>query len=156
IMRTFLQHPNVQPKMEAVTRVVQISEDKQLRVEFEPPAVRVDNPERGINPKTKRPYLKKVPANRVKPHDDFEILFDQRTGNWKNANVKLSNWIYPGIAGRYVGVEGSWEGRAARALILLLAPTVCLYLRLQGKGNNWVIAVPDVRVNCTPEVGPVV
>src|SRR5262249_12841332 len=29
--------------------------------------------------------------------------------------------------------------------LLMLAPTVCLYMRLQGEGNNWVVAVPDVR-----------
>ena len=31
------------------------------------------------------------------------------------------------------------------SLLLMFAPTVCLYLRLQGLGSNWVIAIPDVR-----------
>jgi CRISPR-associated protein Cas8a1/Csx13 len=143
IMRTFLQHPNTQPKMDTVTRVVELEENKTVTVSFEPPAVRVDDSERGINPKTKRPHKKKVATDRVRPHEDIGKLFD-RAGNFSSQDVSLSNWVYPGIAGRY-GDEGSWEGPASTALLLMLAPTVCLYQRLQGEGGNWVIVAPDVR-----------
>lgn len=143
IMRTFLQHPNVQPKLDAVTRGVQIGEDKHVTVSFEPPAMRVDDLERPVNEKTKRPHKKKVASSCVKPHDDIEGLFTSRD-QFKRPVVSLSNWLYPGIAGRY-GEEKSWEGQAERAVLLMLAPTVCLYQRLQGEGNNWVVVVPDVR-----------
>lgn len=143
VMRTFLQHPNAQPKMEAVTRDVTIDDEKQLRFSFEPPAERVEDSERGINPKTKRLHLKKIPTSRVRPHEDLEKLFDSR-GAFKKREVTLSNWVYPGIAGRY-GEEKSWEGTPERTLLIMLAPTVCIYERLQGEGNNWVIVVPDVR-----------
>jgi CRISPR-associated protein Cas8a1/Csx13 len=143
IMRTFLQHPNTQPKLEAVTRVVQLDEDKTITVKVEAPAMRVDDPDRPINPKTKRLHKRKVGANHVRPHEDLGKLFD-RAGNFSAEDVSLSNWVYPGIAGRY-GDEGSWEGSATTALLLMLAPTVCLYQRLQGEGGNWVVVVPEIR-----------
>lgn len=143
IMRTFLQHVNTQPKLEAVTRVIEIEENKTVSISFEPPATRVDDPERGINPKTKRLYKKKVGTDHVRPHEDMEKLFE-RAGPFSAKEVSLSNWVYPGIAGRY-GDEGSWDGQATIAMLLMLAPTVCLYQRLQGEGGNWVFTVPDVR-----------
>jgi CRISPR-associated protein Cas8a1/Csx13 len=143
IMRTFLQHVNTQPKLDAVTRIIEIEENKTIAVMFEPPAMRVDDPERGINPKTKRPYKKKVGTDHVRPHEDMVKLFD-RAGRFSTKEVSLSNWVYPGIAGRY-GDEGSWDGPATTAMLLMLAPTVCLYQRLQGEGGNWVFTVPDVR-----------
>jgi CRISPR-associated protein Cas8a1/Csx13 len=142
-MRTFFQHPNTQPKLATVTRVVELDENKTITVTFEPPAVRVDDSDRGINPKTKRLHKKKVTADRVRSHEDLDKLFD-RAGRFSTKDVSLSNWVYPGIAGRY-GAEESWDGPASFALLLMLAPTVCLYLRLQGKGGNWVFVVPDVR-----------
>jgi CRISPR-associated protein Cas8a1/Csx13 len=143
IMRTFLQHVNTQPKLESVIRIVELSENKTVTVSFEPPAERVDDPERGINPKTKRLYKKKVGADRLRPHEDLEKLFD-RKGLFSTRVISLSNWVYPGVAGRY-GDEGSWDGPATTALLLMLAPTVCLYQRLQGSGGNWVFVVPDIR-----------
>jgi CRISPR-associated protein Cas8a1/Csx13 len=143
IMRTFLQHPNAQPKLESVNRVVELDEDKTITVSFEPPAVRVNDQDRGINPKTNRLHKKKVAAERVRPHEDLDKLFD-RAGCFSTKEVSLSNWIYPGIAGRY-GEERSWEGPAPIALLLMLAPTVCLYQRLQGEGGNWVLVIPDIR-----------
>jgi CRISPR-associated protein Cas8a1/Csx13 len=143
IMRTFLQHINTQPKLDSVTRIIHIDENKTITVSFEPPAIRVDDPERGINPKTKRLYKKKIASSRVRPHEDVNSLFD-RKGNFHDKEVSLSNWVYPGIAGRY-GDEGSWDGVATTALLLMLAPTVCLYQRLQGTGGNWVFVVPDIR-----------
>ncbi|MBI4661755.1 MAG: type I-MYXAN CRISPR-associated Cas8a1/Cmx1 [Verrucomicrobia bacterium] len=145
IMRTFLQHPNTQPKLEAVDRVIEVEEDKTIVVRFEPPAARVDDPKRGNNPKTKRLYKKKIAADCLKPHTDLEKKkFFDRAGCFSTNDVSLSNWVYPGIAGRY-GDEKSWDGPATIALLLMLAPTVCLYHRLQGEGGNWVFVVPDVR-----------
>ena len=143
IMRTFLQHVNTQPKLDTVTRVIELDENKTIAVNFEPPAMRVDDTEREINPKTKRLYKKKVASDRVRPHEDLEKLFEA-TGRFASKDVSLSNWVYPGIAGRY-GDEQSWKGPASVALLLMLAPTVCLYQRLQGEGGNWVFVVPDVR-----------
>jgi CRISPR-associated protein Cas8a1/Csx13 len=143
IMRTFLQHVNTQPKLEAVTRVIELEENKTVMVTFEPPAMRVDDTERGINPKTKRLHKKKIAADCVRPHEDVAKLFD-RSGQFSTKDVSLSNWVYPGIAGRYAK-EGSWDGPTPIALLLMLAPTVCLYQRLQGEGGNWVFVVPDIR-----------
>jgi CRISPR-associated protein Cas8a1/Csx13 len=143
VMRSFLQHVNTQPKLESVTRAIQLDDEKRITVTFEPPATRVEDPDRPINEKTKRLHKKKVPSKRVRPHEDLDKLFDE-TGGFKSKLVQLSNWVYPGIAGRY-GDERSWEGSSHRTLLLMLAPTICLYQRLQGEGNNWVVVVPDVR-----------
>lgn len=143
IMRTFLQHVNTQPKLDSVTKVIKIDEGNRVTVNFEPPAARVDDPERGLNPKTKRLYKKKVATSRLRPHEDVASLFD-RKGRFSSEEVALSNWVYPGIAGRY-GDEGSWDGPATTALLLMLAPTVCLFQRLQGAGGNWVFVVPDIH-----------
>src|SRR6266545_4196758 len=121
-MRTFLQHVNTQPKLDAITRFIEIAEGQTLKVTFEPPAERIDDPEKGTNPNNKRPFKKKVATNRVRPHEDLEKLFD-RNGQFSR-QVSLSNWVYPGIAGRY-REEGSWDGPATAALLLMLAPTVC-------------------------------
>jgi CRISPR-associated protein Cas8a1/Csx13 len=143
IMRTFLQHVNTQPKLEAVTRIIQLDENKTVTVSFEPPAMRVDDLDREMNPKTKRPFKKKIGSDRVRPHEDLDKLFD-RAGEFSTKEVSLSNWVYPGIAGRF-GDEKSWDGPATTALLLMLAPTVCLYQRLQGEGGNWIFVVPDIR-----------
>jgi CRISPR-associated protein Cas8a1/Csx13 len=143
IMRTFLQHVNTQPKLDAVTRLVELDENKTITISFEPPAARVDDHDRGINPKTKRLHKKKVAADRVRPHEDLDKLFD-RAGRFSTKDVSLSNWLYPGIAQRFAD-EGSWIGPATIATLLMLAPTVCMYQRLQGEGGNWVFVIPDVR-----------
>ena len=143
VMRTFLQHPNVQPKLERVSRLVQLDDDKKITVDFEPPAERVEDQDRPINEKTKRPHKKKISTTRVRPHDDIEKLFES-DGSFKSKLVELSNWIYPGIAGRYGG-ECSWEGLAYRTLLLFFAPSICFYQRLQGEGGNWIIILPDIR-----------
>jgi CRISPR-associated protein Cas8a1/Csx13 len=144
ILSTFLQHVNVQPRLDFITRIVDLGEEKQITVSYAPPAERVNDEERGINPKTKRLYQKKVPTDRVYPVRQCEELFDGRQGRFKTKPVALSNWVYPGIAGRYKH-EVSWEGPAPVALLLMFAPTVCLYQRLQGEGNNYVVVVPDIR-----------
>lgn len=142
IMRTFLQHVNTQPKLDAVMRIIELDENKTVSVTYEPPAQRMDDPDRGINPKTKRFHKKKVGSDRLRPHEDLDKLFD-RAGRLLDKPFSLSNWVYPGIAGRY-GAERSWEGPATVALLLFLAPTICLYQRLQGEGVNWLLVVPDV------------
>jgi CRISPR-associated protein Cas8a1/Csx13 len=146
LMRTFLQHTNVQPKGAPTTRVVTLDDDKQIAVTYQPPVIRQPKPRvakdgepgtQAAKPRTSGP------PKLLKPHKDVDELFD-RQGGFKAETVELSNWVYPGIAGRFGG-EGSWCGRADRALLLMLAPTVCLFMRLQGTGGNWVVAVPDVR-----------
>jgi len=143
IMRTFLQHVNTQPKLDAVLDTIDLGDNKSISVSYEPPAVRVDDSEREINPKTNRLHKKKVAADRVRPHEDAKSLFG-RDYNFSKKDVSLSNWLYPGIAGRY-GNEESWCGPATVALLLMLSPTVCLFQRLHGEGNNWVFIVPDIR-----------
>lgn len=135
LMKTYFQHPNVQPALEAITRIVEIAEGQSIQVRYKVPAERIDDLEREINPKTRRPHKRSVPSCRVYPHRITEDeLFDGR-GAWAGKLVKLSNWIYPGIAGRYAS-EDSWVGSADRALLLMLTPTACLFQRLQGEGGE--------------------
>jgi CRISPR-associated protein Cas8a1/Csx13 len=136
IMRTFLQHTNVQPKGEPVTRIVQLDENREIAVSYQPPIIRVPKAKEGNQPKETRP------KELLKPWKDLAELFDRR-GEFCDESVKLSNWVYPGIAGRYAD-EAAWAGLAQRAMLLMLAPTVCLFLRLQGEGGNWVFVVPDI------------
>lgn len=137
IMRTFLQHTNVQPKGEPVTKIIKLDEDREVSVSYQPPIVR---PSKG---KEAGMASKIEPKKLLKPWKDVVDLFD-RNGAFRKAAVELSNWVYPGIAGRFSG-EGAWRGMPERAVLLMLAPTVCLYQRLQGAGGNWVFVVPDVR-----------
>jgi CRISPR-associated protein Cas8a1/Csx13 len=144
LMRTYFQNPNVQPALEPTTRLVQVDEEKQLLYSFKVLAERVEDTGREINPKTKKLHKKAVPTTCLRPHQNVdEELFDKK-GEWVPGLVHLSNWIYPGIAGRYSG-EPSWVGQADRALLLMLTPIICFFQRLHGEGNNWVIVVPDVR-----------
>ena len=79
IMRTFLQHVNTQPKLDSVTRVVQLDETKRVTVSFEPPAERVEDHDRPINPKTNRLHKKKVGSDRVRPLKMCEVV----RPNWR-------------------------------------------------------------------------
>ena len=144
LMKTYFQNPNVQPALEATIRVVEIEEGKTIQVRYKVPGERVDDTERGINPKTKRLHKRTVASQRVYPHRITEDELFDAGGAWKTKLVELSNWIYPGCAGRY-GSEKSWFGQADRALLLMLTPTACMFQRLQGEGGNWVLIVPDVR-----------
>lgn len=138
IMRTFLQHTNVQPKGEREYRAVKIDEGREISVSYQPPIIR--------DSKTKDGATRLKAADRtklLKPAKDIADLFD-RKGAFRAGTVELSNWLYPGIAGRFSG-EGAWKGPPERAFILMFVPTVCLYQRLQGQGGNWVFVVPDVR-----------
>jgi CRISPR-associated protein Cas8a1/Csx13 len=146
IMRTFLQHTNVQPKGEPITRLVQLDENREILVSYQPPVIRVakERPKKGRADATATGKPKpKGPPKLLKPWKDLDDLFD-RDGGFSSSEVELSNWVYPGIAGRY-GEEGAWVGPPNRAVLLMLGPTVCLFLRLQGQGGNWVFVLPDVR-----------
>ncbi len=146
LMRTYFQHPNVQPALEAVTRVVEVEEGRTIQVRYKVPGERVEAPELGLN-KRNKPKTRTVPTQILKPHHDTdEKLFDS-SDSWRNTPVELSNWIYPGCASRF-GNEKSWFGAANRAFLLMLTPTACLFQRLQGEGGNWVLIVPDVRDLC--------
>ena len=137
IMRTFLQHTNVQPKGEPVTKIIKLDDDKEVSVSYQPPIVRPPKAKDGAK------VSEIEPKKLLKPWRDVEELFD-RNGAFRKAAVELSNWVHPGIAGRY-GSEGSWLGMPEAPVLLMLAPTVCLYQRLQGEGGNWVFVIPDVR-----------
>jgi CRISPR-associated protein Cas8a1/Csx13 len=138
IMRTFLQHTNVQPKGEPVQKIVQLEDNREISVSYQPPIIRPPKVKEGAAP---TPVAE--PKKLLKPAKDVGELFD-RKGAFRTEVVELSNWVYPGIAGRYGG-EGAWKGMPERAVLLMLAPTVCLFQRLQGEGGNWVFVVPDVR-----------
>lgn len=138
IMRTFLQHTNVQPKGEPITRIIKLDEDKEVTISFQPPIMRAPKvKEGGSVPKVRDP--KKL----LKPLRDLDDLFD-RKDELLTKPVELSNWVYPGIAARFGG-EGAWHGMPDRAVLLMFAATACFYQRLQGKGGNWVFVVPDIR-----------
>ncbi|HEY7425608.1 MAG TPA: type I-MYXAN CRISPR-associated Cas8a1/Cmx1 [Gemmataceae bacterium] len=137
IMRTFLQHTNVQPKGEPVMQNIQLDENREVSISYQPPIIRPPKA-KGSDEAPKANVSKKL----LKPWKDIDELFD-RKGAFRNDLVRLSNWVYPGIAGRYGG-ESAWEGAPERALLLMLTPTVCFYLRLQGEGGNWVFVIPDV------------
>jgi CRISPR-associated protein Cas8a1/Csx13 len=138
LMRTFFQHTNVQPKGQPIEKIVKIDEGREISISYQPPIIRP--------PKTTKGAAKSTvadPKRRLKPSKDVAELFD-RKGVLRAATVELSNWVYPGIAGRYSD-ERAWVGMPDRAFILMLAPTVCLFQKLQGDGGNWVFVVPDVR-----------
>jgi CRISPR-associated protein Cas8a1/Csx13 len=144
LMKTYFQNPNVQPALERVTKVVTIEEGRMIQVSYKVPGERVPAPELGLN-KRNKPKNKTIPTQTTKPHiDSSEALFVKKDGSWETKPVELSNWVYPGCAGRYGG-EKSWYGPADLGLILMLTPTVCHFLRLQGEGGNWALVVPDVR-----------
>ena len=144
LMRTYFQNPNVQPALDAVTRVVQVEEERRLEFSYKTPGERVEAPELGTN-KRGKPQTRTVPCEVLKPHRDTDEKFFDAGGLWRPTPVTISNWIYPGIAPRFTQVEDPWVGAADRGLLLMLAPTVCLFQKLQGAGGNWVIVVPDVR-----------
>ncbi|MBI1893415.1 MAG: type I-MYXAN CRISPR-associated Cas8a1/Cmx1 [Candidatus Rokubacteria bacterium] len=119
LLGTFLQHINVQPRAKEVTRITeQVEEDKQITVQF-----------------------KVVRRSHIKPIRDLKKLFLRKSLTTKP--VTLSGWVMPGIAPRY-GTEKAWQGHARLALLLMLAPIACLYLRLKGKGSNRIVVAPDV------------
>jgi CRISPR-associated protein Cas8a1/Csx13 len=138
IMRTFLQHTNVQPKGESVTRIINLDEGREVSISYQPPIIRTPKA-------TRRSAVRKAqtPKRLLKPWKDLEELFD-RKGACRIDPIQLSNWVYPGIAGRF-GSESAWVGMPERAILLMLAPTICFYLKLQGEGGNWVFVAPDVH-----------
>lgn len=136
IMRTFFQHTNVQPKGEPVTKIVNLDENREIQLSFQPPIIRPAKEKVGAGPPS-------VPKKLLKPHKDVADLFD-RHGEFRKEPVELSNWLYPGIAGRF-NDEGAWVGDARQAVVLMIAPITCLFQRLSGEGGNWVFVVPDIR-----------
>lgn len=145
VMSTFLQHPKVQSKGDIVRRVVRLDEDKELDVSFRPPVFKEAKPRKQAIPKestkSKKPPRIGTPSP-LKPYRDYSYFFS--TEEMSSPVAEPIKWFAPGMAGRY-GKETNWTGPSDRALLLALVPTVCLYQRLQGEGNNWVVVVPDVR-----------
>ncbi|MFW6106786.1 MAG: type I-MYXAN CRISPR-associated Cas8a1/Cmx1, partial [bacterium] len=122
ITRTFLQHPRVQPKGEFVQQVVQLDEDRQITVSYQC-----------------------IEPGKLKPVSDLERGgFFTRKGEFGQAEVSLSGWVFPGIAPRY-GSEVAWRGPAPLGLLPMLAPIACLYQQLHSERGTWLFVVPDVR-----------
>jgi CRISPR-associated protein Cas8a1/Csx13 len=149
IMRTFLQHPNVQPKGEPISRIITVDEGHEIEIRYQPPVIRL--PKKGKDQSEKESAPKKL----LRPWSDVEGLFT--TAETFKTKAGLSSWAFPGIGGRY-GQEKkgkAWNGSPHLAILLMLAPTVCLYLRLPKTEakfkdkkvwvENWVAIVPDVR-----------
>jgi CRISPR-associated protein Cas8a1/Csx13 len=146
IMRTFLQHTNVQPKGKPMTRVITLDEDREIDVSYQPPIIRPRKSKKNTESQTE-----KEPKKLLKPWEDIEELFDQ-LGHLSEGDVKLSSWISPGCPNRYPSEtrsanwkEKPWRGPAKQAVLLMLAATVCLFQRLHGDGGNWVYVLPDIR-----------
>jgi CRISPR-associated protein Cas8a1/Csx13 len=149
VMRTFLQHTNVQPKGEPVTRIITLDENREIEVRYQPPIIRP--------PKNRKDKDNddSEPIKLLRPWSDVEDLFTS-AGEFR-LRAGLSSWAFPGIGGRY-GLEKkgkAWNGSPSAAILLMLTPTVCLYLRLPRTETkikdkkvwveNWVTVVPDVR-----------
>jgi len=122
IMRTFLQHPRVQPKGDLAQHVVQLDEDCHVAFAFQP-----------------------VEPSRLKPITDLErSRFFTKEGAPSDEEVSLSGWVFPGIAPRY-GREVAWKGPPSMGMLLMLAPITCLYQQLHNQRGTWLYVVPDVR-----------
>jgi|GEM_PF-1112508 len=149
IMRTFLQHTNVQPKGELLTRIITLDENHEIEIRYQSPIIR--------SPKKKKNQSEETAAPRklLRPWSDVVGCFT--SGGEFKPQTGLSSWAFPGIGGRY-GQEQkgkAWNGPPQIAILLMLAPTVCFYLRLPKTEakikekkvwvENWATVVPDVR-----------
>jgi CRISPR-associated protein Cas8a1/Csx13 len=148
IMRTFLQHTNVQPKGESIAKVVNLDENREIEIRYQPPIIRMSK-------KAEATDEDSTPRKLLRPWSDAEALF-MSDGNFK-PQAGLSSWAFPGISGRYGDEKRgkAWIGSPYLAILLMLAPTACLYLRLPKTEariknrkvwvENWVTVVPDVQ-----------
>ena len=117
ILRTFLQHPRIQPKTRPPTRqTIELEGARSIEVRF-------------VEPSTNLKYV-----------TDFSGKLFGGTGNLK-ARVDLAQYIMPGGTARHGGEE-SWTGSAIQAVPLFFAPIGCFFLRAQE--SSWVVVVPDV------------
>ncbi len=122
IVRTFLQHPRVQPKGELIEQNVPLDEGQEIRIAYQP-----------------------VDPAKIKPVDDLKRAgFFDRTGALTEDEVELSGWVFPGIAPRY-GDEVAWSGSARIGILLMLAPIACLYQQLHSERGTWLFVIPDVH-----------
>jgi len=120
ITRTFLQHPRVQPKGDLIKRIERLDEDREIEIAYQP-----------------------LDSQQLKPLVDLSRSFFTRQGTFSDESISLSNWVFPGIAGRFGG-EPSWNGGPALGLLLMLAPAACLYQQLHAERGTWLLVVPDV------------
>ncbi len=134
LFRTFLQHTNVQPKGEPLSKIIQQDEGKSFVIRYQEPIIRPSKKNAAPN-KTAASGTPKL----LKPCKDIDTFFD-RHGELLTS-VSLSSWVFPGIAPRY-GKESAWEGPAKIGILLMLAPIGVLYQQLQG--GNWLFVIPDV------------
>jgi CRISPR-associated protein Cas8a1/Csx13 len=122
ITRTFLQHPRVQPKGKLVEQIVELDENRHVKVVYQP-----------------------LDSGTLKPISDLKRgSFFGRDGALASGDVELSSWVFPGIAPRY-GEEVAWRGPAALGLLLMLAPISCLYQQLHSEPGTWLFVIPDVH-----------
>jgi CRISPR-associated protein Cas8a1/Csx13 len=157
VMRTLLQAWKIQPKGEPVTRIIQLDEGREVSISYQPPIIAPSRKKKPGSSENKAKAPKEAGTKKLlKPWNDLAVLFGRR-GVFKGEGVELSNWVYPGIAGRY-GPEKKgkpWKGPPALAILLMLAPTICLYLRLpktevrikskKVRIDNWVAVIPDIH-----------
>ncbi len=129
--------------MDWESQLVRPDENEEYKVAFQRPAERVEDDDRPINPKTGRSHKKKIPTGTLRLFDDAAKLVD-RNDVLTDKLVSLSNWVYPGISGRFAN-EGSWEGKADLTILVMLAPITCVFKQLHNELGTWAIVVPDVR-----------
>jgi CRISPR-associated protein Cas8a1/Csx13 len=152
ILGTFLQHrAQVQKAGKAVYKSVTVDEGQEIRLRYEP-----------------------LDQQQLAPRRIIETIL--KTDSDLEAEVRLSSWLKPGCTTRYPSErtepkrgwqEGPWKGTIKNAILLMMAPIACWYLRLpsqqakkkspQAGGptvtkkqapkwfSNWVMIVPDIR-----------
>ena len=112
----------MQPKGDVVERLVVLDEDQQHAMRFQ-----------------------SLGGQTLKPIGDLAAAkFFTRNGSLSERSIRLSSWVFPGIAPRY-GSESAWEGSAATAILVMLAPIACVFQQLHNQRGTWLAVVPDVR-----------
>lgn len=127
ILSTFLQHPRVQPKTSPLS--TSISRDEaQITL-------------RWVEPKGSVKYVSTAES------DLFEGPKGKKKSGvapfgFKAGLISLSSFLVPGATARHGG-EGSWEGSAPQAFLLLFTPIASYHVSV-GIGAEWLIVCPDV------------
>jgi CRISPR-associated protein Cas8a1/Csx13 len=153
ILGTFLQHrAKVQKAGKPLYRIVTLDEGREIRHRYEP--------------------LKQA---ELAPLKGLAEVF--KTGFNLDEDVRLASWVKPGCTTRYptertTEMKGDWQlkpwkGPKKHALLLMLCPIACWYMRLPSQQSkkknkqsgeassskksgpkwfsNWVMIIPDVR-----------
>jgi CRISPR-associated protein Cas8a1/Csx13 len=187
ILETFLQHDRVQPKGRSMSLVENIEDDKQYVYYYQtldPSELagkkadsvarrakkkQAESPNATDGRRGKSREASQAPSDYLRPItilSDRKTGFFMRSGELSSLPIELKSWAKPGIAGRF-GSEPAWVGPPAMALLLMVAPISCLYMRLprqrkrakkegsaasrgaKGKKEkwspNWVYVVPAIE-----------